>query len=111
MANHPWVTEFPGVVTLCDAEGTIIEMNDQSIDFFEEDGGASLIGTNVLDCHPEPSRSKLTHMMESGTNNIYTIEKDGKKKLVYQTPWYRDGKYAGFVEMILDIPDPIPHHD
>ena len=41
--------------------------------------------------------------------NIYTIEKRGKKKLIYQAPWYADGKYAGFVELALEIPETLPH--
>jgi len=41
--------------------------------------------------------------------NIYTIEKHAKKKLIYQTPWYRDGKYAGFIELSLVIPEEMPH--
>ncbi len=41
--------------------------------------------------------------------NVYTIEKHGKKKLIYQTPWYRDGKYAGFIELSLVIPEEMPH--
>ena len=41
--------------------------------------------------------------------NVYTIEKGGKKKLIYQTPWYKDGQYAGFVELSLVIPAEMPH--
>jgi hypothetical protein len=29
--------------------------------------------------------------------------------LIYQTPTYRDGKYAGFIELSLEIPKEIPH--
>ena len=68
-----------------------------------------MIGTNILDCHPEPARTKLQQMLESGQPNIYTIEKKGKKKLIYQTPWTIDGQYAGFVELGLEIPETMPH--
>jgi transcriptional regulator with PAS, ATPase and Fis domain len=111
MSGHDWVKEFPGSVTVCDTEGRILEMNERSREVFAADGGAALVGTNVLDCHPEPSRSKLAGMMKDRRANIYTIRKKGKKKLIYQAPWYRDGVYAGFVELALEIPWDMPHFD
>ena len=109
MSGAEWVKEFPGAVTVSDTAGRIIEMNDQSIEAFSADGGASLIGANVLDCHPEPSRSKLKGMMEESRANVYTIQKNGKKKLIYQTPWHKDGVYSGFIELSLEIPLDMPH--
>lgn len=104
-----WIQEFPAAITVCDPTGTILAMNEKSCTTFEKDGGAELIGTNVLACHPEPARAKLSALLESGLPNIYTIEKAGIKKLIYQSPWYKDGKYAGFVELSLPIPDQMPH--
>jgi transcriptional regulator with PAS, ATPase and Fis domain len=109
MTDHSWIKEFPAAITVCDSEGIIIAMNDASLEVFEEDGGEKVIGTNVLDCHPESARSKLERMMATQQANVYTIEKNGVRKLVYQTPWYENGQYAGFVEMILPIPDEMPH--
>jgi transcriptional regulator with PAS, ATPase and Fis domain len=102
---------FPGAVTVCDTDGRIVEMNEQSREVFAADGGAALIGTSVLDCHPEPSRTKLAGMMKERRTNVYTIRKNGKKKLIYQAPWYKDGVYAGFVELALEIPWEMPHFD
>ncbi len=104
-----WTKSFPGAITVCDTEGVILEMNDRSQHMFREEGGASLIGSNVLDCHPEPARTKLKTMLRTQQANIYTVEKNGRKKLVYQTPWYQDGQYAGFVETVIDLPDEMPH--
>jgi hypothetical protein len=109
MKEHEWVRTFPGAVTVCDRAGVVLEMNERSIAAFADDGGAALVGTNVLDCHPEPSRSRLAAMLASGRTNVYTIEKRGVKKLIYQSPWYRDGAYAGFVELSLEIPFELPH--
>jgi transcriptional regulator with PAS, ATPase and Fis domain len=109
MGGQGWVKGFAGAVTVCDAEGRIIEMNDKAADVFAKDGGAKLIGANVLDCHPEPSRSKLKAMLASGRTNVYTIEKEGKKKFIYQSPWYENGHYAGFVEISVEIPWDMPH--
>jgi transcriptional regulator with PAS, ATPase and Fis domain len=109
MSGQEWVKGFPGAVTVCDTEGRIIEMNDKSLKDFAADGGAKLIGTNVLDCHPEPSRSMLKKMMDERRANVYTIQKKGKKKLIYQAPWHKDGIYAGFVELSLELPWDLPH--
>lgn len=109
MAGHDWVKGFPGAVTVCDREGVVLEMNDRSAEVFAADGGRALVGTNVLACHPEPARTKLATMLAAGEANVYTIEKDGVKKLIYQAPWYRDGAYAGFVELSLVVPAAMPH--
>ncbi len=109
MQHANWETSFVASITVCDADGIILEMNEASGKEFAAYGGQTLIGSNVLDCHPEPSRSKLAMMIKEQKENIYSIEKNGKKKLVYQTPWYKDGQYAGFVEMILPLPADVPH--
>ncbi|KAF0108452.1 MAG: PAS fold domain protein [Anaerolineaceae bacterium] len=107
--DFSWIKEFPAAVTVCDADGIILEMNDKSARTFEKDGGRALIGKNVLDCHPDPSRGKLERLMARQEKNVYTIEKNGVKKLIYQSPWYRGGQYAGFVEFSFEIPFEMPH--
>ena len=109
MADHAWVQAFPGAVTVCDREGIILEMNEKAVTVFAADGGAALLGRNVLDCHPEPSRSRLATLLRTGEKNAYTIEKNGVKKLIYQAPWYRDGERAGIVELSLEIPFELLH--
>jgi hypothetical protein len=104
-----WVKEFPGAATVCDPEGIILAMNDRALETFAADGGAALLGTNVLNCHPEPARAMLREMLAARRKNVYTIEKRGVKKLIYQVPWTRDGIYAGFVELSLEIPFEMPH--
>lgn len=109
MTSHSWADEFPAAITVSDEKGTIIEMNAGAVKTFEKDGGEKLIGTNVLDCHPEPARSKLRDIMDNRKTNIYTMEKAEVKKLVYQAPWYRDGQFAGLVEISFEIPFDLPH--
>jgi len=109
MAENVWVREFPGAVTVCDRDGIILEMNDRAAQSFASDGGRELIGRNVLDCHPEPARTQLATLLATGASNVYTIEKNGVKKIIYQAPWQRDGRYAGFVELSLEIPFDMPH--
>jgi transcriptional regulator with PAS, ATPase and Fis domain len=109
MKQPDWIKEFSAAITICDASGIIVEMNDKSAAVFAKDGGRNLIGTNVLDCHPASAREKLEAMMSEKKTNVYTIEKNDIKKLIYQAPWYRNGIYSGFVEMSLEIPFELPH--
>jgi transcriptional regulator with PAS, ATPase and Fis domain len=108
MIEHAWLNEFPGAVTVCDERGTIIEMNEKAVSTFEKDGGRALIGTDLRACHPEPARSKVDALFTTRRPNVYTIRKQGIRKLIYQSPWYRDGEFAGIVELSLEIPGEIP---
>lgn len=109
MNENEWIKEFPAAVTVCDKEGILLEMNDRAAKTFESDGGRRLIGSNMLDCHPEPSRTKTELLLAAREKNVYTIKKNGVKKLIYQSPWYKNGQYAGFVELSLEIPFELPH--
>lgn len=104
--NAAWIEEFPGAVTVCDRDGVILAMNAKARALEPE---RDLIGQNLLDCHPEPARSKLAALLQSGEKNVYTIEKAGQRKLIYQSPWYEAGMYAGLVELSLVIPASMPH--
>jgi transcriptional regulator with PAS, ATPase and Fis domain len=109
MQQNEWIKEFPAAITICDTNGKIIEMNDRSILTFNADGGSDLIGKNILDCHPEPARTKLNKLLTEKMKNVYTIEKNGIKKIIYQSPWFKNGKYSGMVELSLEIPFELPH--
>ena len=109
MPKPDWLSELPIAITVCDKDGIILEMNQLAIETFKNDGGAELLGTNVLDCHPEPSRTQLADMLVNQTKNIYTIEKNGVKKLICQTPWYEQGEYKGFVELSIELPGEMRH--
>jgi transcriptional regulator with PAS, ATPase and Fis domain len=109
MDEREWVTSVDMAVTVCDATGAITEMNERSAHLFAKRGGRALIGANVLDCHPEPARSKLAAMLQNGRPNTYTIEKRGRRTLIHQAPWYRDGVLAGFVEISIALPAELPN--
>jgi len=111
MTKEPnqWVSEFQGAITVCDRDGTILEMNDKAVEIFERYGGADLIGKSLMDCHPPAAQEKIRELLASGKTNAYTIEKNGVKKLIYQAPWFLDGKRAGLVELSLEIPEEMPH--
>jgi hypothetical protein len=104
-----WVKEFPGDITVCDAAGMILEMNDGAAASFAKQGGRALIGSSLLDCHPEPSRTKLQEMLATARTNAYTIEKNGVRRLIYQAPWYTEGQYRGIVEISVKLAEALPH--
>jgi transcriptional regulator with PAS, ATPase and Fis domain len=104
-----WIKEFNGAITICNEKGIIIYMNDKAIKTFANDGGGKLIGTNILDCHPEPSKTTLKNLMEERKVNTYTIEKNGVKKLIYQSPTFSNNVYSGFIEFSLEIPFELPN--
>src|SRR5262245_12552836 len=108
MSNLDWIKEFPAAVTICDKTGIILDMNDKASKMYEKDGGRQVIGRNILDCHLEQARRKTQALLSTGEKNIYTIEKNGIKKLIYQSPWFINGQYAGLVELALEIPFEMP---
>ena len=111
MEKVNWSKYFPASITVTDANGTIFEMNDASINSYTKDGSAALIGTNAIDCHKEPTLSKVKKLYAEHGLNVYTITKNGKKKLVYQASYFVEGKFSGMVEMSLPLPEEMPHFD
>jgi transcriptional regulator with PAS, ATPase and Fis domain len=105
MMELDWSKEFGSAVTVCDVQGIVVYMNAKS----EKTYGRSLVKQNLLDCHPEPARTKLMELMKTRTVNSYTIEKNGVKKLIHQAPWHKNGEYAGLVELSIEIPLDMPH--
>ena len=108
--NAPdFYNELNAAITVCDKDGNILYMNNKSAKTFEKYGADKLVSKNLLDCHPEPSKTKLKGMLTNKDTNAYTIEKNGIKKLIYQTPWFTDGEYMGYVEMSFEIPMEMNH--
>lgn len=109
MSNSDWIEEFPGAITVTDIEGNIIFLNRQATVVFEQQGGLSLLGQNIMSCHRPESREKIKQILETGKPNVYTIEKQGRKKIIYQTAWTSGGEIRGLVELSLEIPGEMPH--
>ena len=105
----PWFDQLPCSVTVCDAKYKILYLNDRSARVNASDGGKSLVGKNLLDCHPPDAAAKLREVMKSGRPNVYTIEKKGVRKVIYQSHWKRRGKLAGLVEITFELPWDAPH--
>jgi transcriptional regulator with PAS, ATPase and Fis domain len=110
MSEFDWYDSLPVPVTFCDSDGIIVAMNDAAAKSFADRGGRALIGSNLLDCHNVDSQAKIRRMLAEHSQSVYTSEKNGRKLLVYQAPWYRDGEFAGLVEISFDVPMNIPNN-
>ncbi|HNX37186.1 MAG TPA: PAS domain-containing protein [Candidatus Cloacimonadota bacterium] len=107
---HEWIKDFAGAATVCDKNGTIIEMNEKACATFASYGGSDLIGKSLYDYHPEHCNVIIREMLQTGRTNAYTIEKQGKRKLIYQQPLFENGEVSGIVELSLELPDDMPHY-
>ncbi len=104
-----WLEGINAAVTVCDAEGTILYMNDRSGRVFADDGGKDLVGTSLFGCHPEPALAKLKDLLRTGSTNVYTIEKNGVRKLIYQAPWTHESVVGGMIEISIELPADMQH--
>lgn len=103
-----WAKEMNCAVTVCDKEGNIIFMNNKSRETFAKHG--DIIGRNLKEFHPERAWQIIQRLLATGGTNSYTISKNGQKKMIYQTAWFKDGAVAGLVEISMVIPEDMPHY-
>ncbi|HPS74299.1 MAG TPA: PAS domain-containing protein [Bacteroidales bacterium] len=104
------IDKLDGAVIVTDADGTLIYLNEKALRQYEKEGGKDLIGRKLAGCHSERSNQIIQEMIRTGKNNVYTIEKKGKKKLIFQSPWMVDGEFRGLIELSLEIPFDMPHY-
>lgn len=106
-----WAFGMNCAVTVVDTDCKIIYMNEQSRQTFAKRGGADLIGHNIMDYHNDRSQAIIRRLLSESGSNAYTISKEGKKKLIYQTVWHKaDGTLGGLVELSMVIPEEMPHY-
>lgn len=105
-----WIEKLDGNVIVSDTDGVIVYMNEKATKQYVKEGDESLIGKKLQDCHNENSNRIIREIAETGKNNIYTIEKNGQKKMIFQSPWYIDGNFRGIIELSLEIPFEMPHY-
>jgi transcriptional regulator with PAS, ATPase and Fis domain len=109
MAPLAWLDGIEVAATVCDRQGICLYMNERAAQVFAKDGGRALVGRNLLDCHPEPARSRFAAQLAVPATNTYTVEKAGIRKLIHQIPWYKDGVFSGVVELSFVLPETLPH--
>lgn len=108
MDNYNWSDSVDCAITVCNAAGVIIYMNNKAQATFAKHG--NLIGKNLLDCHNENSIRIIKKLLATGGTHTYTIEKKGVKKLIHQSAWKdAEGNVAGLVEFSIVIPNDAPN--
>lgn len=99
-------------ITITDENGNYIDMNNCSKIVNLKDINKTVVGRNIDSCHNAKSMEIIKRMMTEGVKNIYTITKNGREKLIYQSPWFKqDGSFGGLVEVTMFIPKQMPHYD
>ena len=100
--NFDWAEGMACSVTAADKDGVITYMNRRAGD---------LIGKSLYDCHNERSQAIIRRLLTEGGTNAYTIEKNGVRKMIYQTACTgADGRVEGIVEVSMVIPEELPHY-
>ncbi len=100
-----WAKTMDAAVCVCDLKGIVTYMNDKG----KVDYGSDLTGKEILACHPEPAKSKFKALLESGKEDIYSIEKNGIKKVVCHLPIMENGVCSGYAEIVKQLPGTVPH--
>lgn len=104
-----WAWGMNCAVTVCDNNCDIIYMNQRSRETFARHG--DLIGHNLMDYHNDRSKEIIRRLLATGGQNCYTIDKQGVRKMIFQTAWRRnDGSVGGLVELSMVIPSEMPHY-
>ncbi len=83
-------------VVLCDLEHTIVYMNPAAGKRYAKNGGMSLVGKSLLDCHTPQANERIKVVVawfqESRDHNlIYTFRNEKENKDVYMVALRDDG--------------------
>lgn len=91
--------------TVCDKQGFVLYQNRCAS---ERDG--DVVGKNLFECHNAHSNKMIRHMMATGESNTYEVVRNGRRRLVHQTPWFDTDESAvsGLIELSIDLPDTYP---
>ena len=107
--NFNWAEGMACAVTAADAEGVIRYMNRRARETYKKHG--DLVGKSLYDCHGERAAGIIRRLLTEGGTNAYTIEKEGLRKMIYQTATTdADGRVTGIVEVSMVIPEELPHY-
>lgn len=104
-SSCPWADELTCAITVCDTEGIVLYQNAHSLKV-----NGDVCGKSLIPCHNERSREIIQHLLEGDGTNVYTIEKRGIRKLIYQTAWRVEGHIQGLVEFSMEIPEELPNY-
>lgn len=96
--------EDKSAVVICDIDHKIIYMNPSACKKYSKRGGASLIGSSLLDCHNSKSNEMIQKILEwfkesKLHNRIYTFYNEKENKDVYMIALRNEqGELIGYYE-------------
>jgi hypothetical protein len=102
-------TLFDGLraaVTIADQDFQISFMNDRATAFYAKDGGAKLIGRNLLDCHRDEHKTVIRaayarYRAGDLTPTRYHSQKEaGALESIVHIPLMVEGQFRGIAELI-----------
>ncbi len=91
-------------VVLCNLMHEIIYMNQAAVEHYAENGGAELLGRNLLDCHSPKAREIIEKVLNwfkecPDHNMVYEFRNDEENKDVYMVALRdEDGTLIGYYE-------------
>ena len=103
MLTYDYFKAVPFSVTICDRDGIVVYMNDASKQEYADDGGGALIGKSLVNCHPEPARSKLVALLENPVENSYIFRNGPRPLFIYDVPWIEEGIALGIIELLIPL--------
>ena len=109
--------DVDGVAELGDGRGRLVEpvellADGSGLKARPRQGRQATLGADARRLRALRGRqvASIERLLATREKNVYTIEKNGIKKMIYQSPWYRNGEYAGFVEFSFELPfEELPH--
>lgn len=111
MSDLDWADDLEISVMATDEHGVITYMNAFAERANQDAGGAKLIGASLFACHPERSLARVHELYQAPGPSHYTVARSGRRKIIHHLPRYRDGRFAGVVEISVPIPAELPHFE
>ena len=94
-------------VTIADQDFQITFMNDQACAFYAEDGGAELVGKDLLDCHNAEHAALIRDAYAryragdlTPTRYHRAQNEDGAPESIVHIPLIVEGQFRGIAELI-----------
>jgi len=94
-------------VTIADQDFQIIFMNDRACAFYAEDGGAELVGKNLLDCHNAEQTAVIRDAFAryragdlTPTRYHQAQKEESAPESIVHIPLIVEGQFRGIAELI-----------
>ncbi len=95
-------------VTIADAKGRIVYLNDLAAAHYADRGGRALVGTHLDDCHNAQSQAKIREIYarhrggDTMPTRYYEEKEDGRAQSIVLIPLVDGGTFVGLAELMWD---------